>query len=280
MGRANAEPARPLRAAVVGHVEWVDFVRVTRLPAPGDILHADEAWADAAGGGAVAAVELARLGADPVDFFCALGDDANARRTHARLRELGVRVHAVARPRPQRRTVTLLDAAAERTILVLGERLVPHGDDPLAWEELARADAVYFTGGDAAALRRARAGATLVATGRAREAILSAHVRLDALVASARDPSEDLAPHELDPPPVLALLTAGGDGGTWQHADGRNGRWAALPVPGEAQDAYGCGDCFASGLAVELAAGRDVEEAIAGAARAGAAALVRRGPYG
>lgn len=265
---------------MVGHVEWVDFVRVARLPAPGEILHADETWSDAGGGGAVAAVELIRLGADPVDFFCALGDDENARRTRAPLGELGVRVHAVARPRPQRRTVTLLDAAAERTILVLGERLVPHGDDPLAWEELAHADAVYFTGGDAAALRHARAGATLVATGRAREAILPARVRLDALVASARDPSEDLAPHELDPPPTLALLTAGGDGGTWRHADGRTGRWAALPVPGEAQDAYGCGDCFASGLAVELAAGRDVEDALAGAARAGAAALARRGAYG
>ena len=62
------------RVAVVGHVEWVDFVPVERFPAPGEILHARGAFTRAGGGGAVVAVALARLGAE-VDFFCALGDD-------------------------------------------------------------------------------------------------------------------------------------------------------------------------------------------------------------
>ena len=48
-----------MRAAVVGHVEWIDFIRVEEVPRPGEIVHASEAWSEAAGGGAVAAVQLA-----------------------------------------------------------------------------------------------------------------------------------------------------------------------------------------------------------------------------
>ena len=52
------------RVAVVGHVEWVDFVPVERFPKPGEIIHASGAFARAAGGGGVVAVVLAELGAD------------------------------------------------------------------------------------------------------------------------------------------------------------------------------------------------------------------------
>ena len=50
-----------MKLAVVGHVEWIEFVRVERVPLRGEIVHAQEVWAEAAGGGAVAAVQLARL---------------------------------------------------------------------------------------------------------------------------------------------------------------------------------------------------------------------------
>ena len=39
------------RVAVVGHVEWVDFVPVERFPKPGEIIHASGAFARAAGAG-------------------------------------------------------------------------------------------------------------------------------------------------------------------------------------------------------------------------------------
>jgi len=42
-----------MRVAVAGHVEWIEFARVERVPAPGQIVHALEAWAEPAGGGAV-----------------------------------------------------------------------------------------------------------------------------------------------------------------------------------------------------------------------------------
>ena len=42
-----------LQLAVVGHTEWVEFVRVPHLPRPGEILHADGLLEQPAGGGAV-----------------------------------------------------------------------------------------------------------------------------------------------------------------------------------------------------------------------------------
>ena len=64
----------PMRLAVVGHVEWVEFVPVDRVPLAGEIVHSDRPWAEPAGGGAVAAVQLAKL-AGSASFFTALGDD-------------------------------------------------------------------------------------------------------------------------------------------------------------------------------------------------------------
>ena len=54
--------------AVIGHVESADFVSVARLPLRGEVLGAQDAFARAGGGGAVAATVLAELGAD-IDFY-------------------------------------------------------------------------------------------------------------------------------------------------------------------------------------------------------------------
>src|SRR5918911_4989768 len=168
-----------LRLAVVGHTEWAQLVRVPHAPARGEIVTASEWWEEAAGGAAIAAVQALRLGAE-AELFAAVGDDEHGRRTVARLRELGLTVHAVARG-VQRRAVVQLDAGGERTITVLGERTVPSGADALPWERLEGADAVYFTGGDDAALRAARRARVLVAIPRQAEALLEGRVLLDAL---------------------------------------------------------------------------------------------------
>ena len=266
------------RVAVVGHVEWMEFARVPRLPAPGDIVHASEAWEEAGGGGAVAAVQLAKLGGG-CDFFTALGDDERARRSAERLAAHGVRVHAAARGGPQRRGFTHIDGDGERTITVIGERIVPHGDDPLPWELLSEIDGVYFTGGDPGALRAARRAGALVATPRADATLLSAGVRLDALVRSGSDAGEQLDPARLDPPPRHVVTTAGGGGGRWESDDGRSGTWEAAPLPGPRRDTYGAGDSFAAALAYGLGDGRGIEGACELAARAGAHKLTGRAPY-
>ena len=66
----------PLRVAVVGHVEWVEFARVPELPTAGSIVHATEVWSEPAGGGAVVARQIARL-VGRCEFFTALGADCH-----------------------------------------------------------------------------------------------------------------------------------------------------------------------------------------------------------
>ena len=156
-----------MRAAVVGHVEWMEFVPVEAVPRPGEIVHASESWEQAAGGGSVAAVQLAQL-ADSVDFFTALGNDEHGASSHApSSRARGITVHATCVDAPQRSGFTFLDDAGERTITTIGRKLHPRGhDEALPWHELARCDAVYFCAGDADALLLARRARVLVATAR------------------------------------------------------------------------------------------------------------------
>ena len=267
-----------MRVAVVGHVEWVDFVRVERLPAPGEIVHAIDAWAEPAGGGGVAAVVLAAL-AGECTLFTALGDDELGRRSAAELGGHGVRVEAAVRPEPQRRAVTHVDDTGERTITLLSHKLVPRKDDPLPWAELAEYDAVYFTGGDPAALRAARVARSLVATARELTTLVEAEVQLDALVRSGRDPGETYEEGWLDPPPRIAVATEGSEGGlVTEGGDVR--RYAAADLPGPVSDMYGAGDSFAAGLTYGLGAGLSLQETLDLAARCAALALTRHGAYG
>ncbi len=267
-----------MRTAVIGHVEWVEFVHVQRVPHPGEIVHAEDSWAVPAGGGGVAAVQLAKL-AGNATLFTALGDDRLGKASRKGLERLGVRVEAVFRPFPQRRGFTYIDAGGERTITTIGERLNPSGDDPLPWDDLAETGAVYFTAGDPTALHAARRARVVVATSRILGDLARAAVRLDALVGSAVDPAEAYRRGDLDPPPRLVVRTEGKEGGTYETDEGRSGRYPATPLPGPIVDTYGSGDSFAAGLTFALGAGYGVEEALDLAARCGAACLTGRGPY-
>ena len=265
-----------MRAAVVGHVEWVEFLAVAAVPAPGEIVRARERWEEAAGGGGVAAVQLARLAGGTSLMLTALGEDATGAEARERLTALGVEVRAAPRAVPTARAVTWVDDQGERTITVVGERLVPAGADPLGWERLSECDCVYFTGGDEDALRAARAARVLVATPRAGEVIATAGVELDVLVHSSADAGE--RPPDGVRAKVL-VATEGARGGRWRSADGAEGRFAAAPLPGPVADAYGCGDSFAAGLTYGLGAGAGLEGALAIGAQCGAAVLTGHGPY-
>jgi ribokinase len=268
-----------VRVAVVGHVEWIEFARVEQVPRPGEIVHALETWEAPAGGGAVAAVQLARHTGECV-FLTALGDDELGRRAGRELGELGVRVEAAWRDEPQRRAFVHLDEDGERTITVIGARLGPRGGDSLPWGDLTDCDAVYFTAGDAAAVRAARAAQALVASARAKEVLAEAGVEVDVVVASATDEGERVEPGELEPPPRYLALTSGSGGGELRAADGTTSSWKPVPLPGEVADAYGAGDSFAAGLTFGLGSGLPIDEALAVGARWGADAMTKRGPYG
>lgn len=138
----------------------------------------------------------------------------------------GPRVEAAFRPTSQRQAFAFVDASGERTITVMGERMGPSGDDPLDWEELEGADAVYFTAGDRRALERARKARILVATRRAHPVLSGAGVALDAVVGSAEafDPEGST--------PLLASWSrprVGAAGGSSRPTDARGG--TRLPRP-------------------------------------------------
>ena len=274
----DRQTAPRMRLAVVGHVEWTEFVRVAHVPAPGEIVEARESWQEPAGGGAVAAVQIAKL-ADECLFVTALGDDELGRRAARELAAMGLELAVAWRTAPQRRAFVHLDDAGLRTITTIGNRHLPAAADALPWTEFERIDAVYVTAVDPEGLRLVRAANCVVATVRARPALAEANVVVDVLVLSADDPGERYTAGELDPPPRAVVRTAGAAGGTVEPADGAVRDWRAPPLPGPWVDAHGAGDSFAGGLTYALGAGWSLDEAVALGARCGAAAATGRGPY-
>jgi ribokinase len=268
-----------MRTCVVGHTEWVEFGHLERVPAAGDIVHATDAWEEPGGGGAVAAVQLARLSGS-CSFFTALGDDERGAWSRRRLEGLGVRVEAATRSEPTRRAVVFVDANGERTITTLGQRLAPSAADDLPWSDLDGADAVYVTAGDPGALREARRARVLVATSRITDLLEETVVRLDAVVGSRTDPAEAIDPASFAHPPRLIVRTESVRGGRYATDDGRSGTYDAVPPPGPVVDTYGAGDSFAAGLTFALGAGMNTRSALSLAARCGAWCVAGRGPYG
>ncbi len=270
-----------MRVAVIGHVELVVFARVALVPRPGEIARATSSWEQAGGGGGAAAKELARLVAtdDCVEaaFFTAIGEgDAGTRVEHA-LSALPLGLHVASRTEPHPRVFTLVDDAGERTITVLAAPLAPRGDDPLGWGALDHFDAAYFVKGDAAAARQARRARVLVATARVLPILREAAVKVDVLVRSARDASERYSAGDLEIAPAVVVATEGAEGGCFETADGRRGRWSAAATPEPIVDSYGAGDAFAAAITFALARGLPLQDALTFAADRGAHALGRRG---
>src|SRR4029077_403989 len=162
------------------------------------------------------------------ELFTALGDDAIGRESAARLAELGIDVH-VEGGGGNRRAWTHVDGAGERTITVLGDKLLPVGPLPLDGYDL-----VFFVSGDPAALRSARRSRFLAAALREQATLREAGVPIDLLVGSATDPGERYD-GSLDARHVV--LTDGRQGGT---ADGTP--FASVDLPGALVDTYGAGD--------------------------------------
>lgn len=267
----------PLSLAVVGHVEWVSFLAVDQLPAAGLIGHAERFLEEPAGGGAVVAVQLARLLGRPVPFFTALGRDAIGEQAVKRLETLGLEMQVAWREGPTRRGVSFVDGQGDRSITVIGERLTPTAADPLPWASLAECDGVFATAADAAALRMCRAARLLAATPRLRlETLRQAEVGLDALIGSGLDPGEAVPEGSLPLAPRWRIATEGAAGGQVEPG----GRFTAPTLSEPVVDTYGCGDSFAAGVTAGLAAGWSLEQAVSLGCHCGAACASRFGPYG
>lgn len=254
-----------MRCAVVGHVEWVEFARVPHWPQSGSIIHATDVWSEPAGGGAVVARQLALL-AGRCELFTAFGRDESGRSAVRRLAELGIDTHVQHPGGDTRRAWTHIDGDGERTITVLGDKLLPYGPLPLEGYDL-----VFFVSGDAEALRSARRARFVATTMREQPLLHEAGVRIDLMSGSANDPREHYD-GTLDV--GLVVQTNGPHGGT---ANGEH--FDAVEPPGPVVDTYGAGDSFSAALAFALARGDALPDALQLAARAGAAVLTGRGPY-
>ncbi len=258
------QPCRVVRCAVVGHVEVVEFARVPSLPDAGQIARATEVWSEPAGGGAVIAAQMMKL-AGRCEFFTALGDDDLGRSAVMSLAELGLDVHAQHFGQT-RRAFTHVDDTGERTITVLGEKLLPRGPLPLHGY-----DAVFFVAGDVAALHSAREARFLAATPRELPTLLEGGVHIDLLVGSGTDPGER---YDGGLDADIVVRTEGVRGGRVNEA-----RYEAAKLPGPIADTYGAGDSFAAALCFALARGDGLEAALTLATRAGAGVLTGKGPY-
>ncbi len=259
----------------MGHVEWIEFGRVDRVPLPGGIAHATEAWEEPGGGGAVAAMRLAAL-AGGCEFFTAVGDDERGERMVRGLRAMGVEVHAAVRRAPTRRAVTLIDANGERTITTLGERLEPAASDEIPWDHLAGTDAVYVTAGDPGRSRRPG--------GRARSSSPRACSPSSSRPTSC--PTRSWEVLAIRPRRSASRRCRGRcrcSSARRAPTEGRSGRptggrsLRAVPPSGPIVDTYGAGDSFAAGLTYALGAGRPAADAVGFAAACGARAVVVRG---
>ncbi len=265
------------KVAVVGHVEFVHFFEVERVPLQGEIAHARSNFLVPGGGGSVAARQMLLLEGE-AHFFTAVGDDERGALAVRELSALGITVHAAVRPVPQRVGMCFVDDEGERTITVSGERLGASGEDDLPWDLLAECDSVYITAGDQGAWKHARRARRLVATSRVLADFQRSGLVLDALVGSRHDRNESFEVEAVSPRPRLMVQTAGGEGGVY-WTESESGAYPPVPLPGPVKDAYGCGDSFAAGLTWALGRELPLPEAFEVAARCGATCLTGRGPY-
>jgi ribokinase len=268
------------RVAVVGHTEWVDFVRVARQPERGGLEEGERLFEHAGGGAVVAACVLRELGAE-VDFYTALGADDRAAWARDELQARGIAVHAARRSGPTRYVFTTLEDGGERTIVTVGPRHAPAAADGLDLTALRGSDGAYVTAADAGLLGEAAAtGAAVVTTRLGDPAAFAAVAGVAAAVFSARDPGETRAIEGWARLADVLVATEGADGGHWREGAGRpenRGRWPAATPPGPVRDSYGAGDAFAAGFTFGLAAGGSIADAVATGARCGAELLTRVG---
>lgn len=266
------------RVVVVGHVEWVTHARGA-LPLRGHIADLAEPFDEPAGGGGVASCAAARMGA-PTSLITALGADDHARAAREALEARGIAVHAARRAGAQTPVLCITEPDGERTIMVVGDRLQPRGDEALAWHCIDSAGAAYYTGEDPGALVHARVAAALVVSARRVDDVIAAGIVPDVLVGSARDPAEDPGRLPAHLAPAHVVLTEGAQGGRIVSRGSGEERFRAVPAPGRVVDTYGCGDSFAAGLTVGLARGLGIGDAAALGALAGAECATWRGGSG
>ncbi len=283
--------------AVVGSLNMDLVVPVERHPSPGETVLGGD-YANYPGGkGANQAVAAARSAGSTgaVRMFGRVGDDAFGRSLRAAMERDGVLVDTVlATDAPTGVAFIQVDEAGENVIVVspgANARLSPR-DLEGAWERppkalLMQLETPLETVLEAAKGAR-RAGALVILSVAPARALSAEELRDVSLVivnqheaamllhtpeAAVRQDPEAAARALLGLVP-RAVITLAADGAVWAHSEG-SGRQPAFPAT--PVDTTAAGDAFSGALAVRLAEGGTLDEAVGFACAAGALAVETRG---
>ena len=265
-----------LKFAVIGHVEWINFLMVDSLPNAGGISHANKSFEEVAGGGAVIAKTLKELTYNEVHFFTSLGRDYYGDRSFKALKSLGLKVHVAWREFPTRKGFSLIDNNGDRAITIIGDRLSPKHQDNLNWNILNEVDGIFITAGDKELFMKSRQAKVVCTTPRVGiEIINKSNILLDALISSNLDPGEKFSSSELRLKPRLIIKTEGDQGGIVIPG----GRYNAIKNDNKEVDSYGCGDSFAAGVLFGLSSNWDIDDTINLGKVLGRNCIENFGPY-
>ncbi|SDB81827.1 ribokinase [Raineyella antarctica] len=291
----------PATITVVGSINADLMITVDRHPLPGETVPGSGGTISPGGKGANQAVAAALLGAD-VRMVGAVGEDAYAEPATTYLRRVGVdlaHVHAVEGPTGL--AVVTVDAHGENAIIVIAgaNAAVDAAAVEAAREVIASSAVVVLQGeiprdGIEAAARSAR-GRLVVNLAPAVAVDPEVLRRADPLVVNEHEATYAyalLAPGAESPDPrdaagqdalveaihaagvASVVMTVGADGAVLTDGSGLR----RVPSPRvEVVDSTGAGDAFVGALATGLAAGLDLDDAAAHAARVGAYACTGPG---
>ena len=265
-----------LKFAVIGHIEWINFLKVDSLPKPGIITHAKKSLELPAGGGALIAKTLYELTNNEIHFFTSLGKDYYGEKSFEFFERIGMNLHVAWRSEATRKGFSLVDNNGERSITIIGKRLAPSFNDDLDWNILCDMDGIFITAGDNNLFKKARAANILCTTPRAGiDLINQSKVNLDALIGSNLDPDESFLLSDLKEKHRYVIKTEGEKGGIYIPG----GRFKAINNNDPKIDSYGCGDSFAAGILYGLAESWPIEKALKLGTVLGRNCIEHFGPY-
>jgi len=281
---------------VVGSANQDYIVRVAEPPGPGETVLATDLLKQPGGKGANQAVAMARLRCD-VSFVASVGDDADGAQLIRELRSEGVdttNVEIISRGRTGLALVLVYDSG-ENSITV-----VPGTNFALTSERVARTvNRITAETGAATMVAQAEVLPEIITAAITAAADAGARVILnlapyqpvadellalcDPLVLNEAEASGLLgwevrgavsaqqAVAELRSRTRSVVVTVGAEGACWADADGIG--HIPAPRPTAVVDTTGAGDAFVGALAVRLASGSGLEDAVTVGVRAGTFAV-------
>ena len=282
------------KIVVVGSFNTDLIAYMQRMPRPGETVHGDAFSTGAGGKGSNQAVAAARLGAD-VTFIGRVGSDVFAELAHEIWKAEGINTDFVARDESVATGVApiFVDGGGENSIVVvLGANLrIAKADIDAARERIAAADILIaqleinldmvhyalLTAkelGVATILNPAPAASLSAETLGLADFLTPNETELESLCDGAVDDIEAAARSLLTRADQRAVVTLGANGA---QVVSRDSSWSQPTFSVEVVDTTGAGDAFNGGLAVALAEGMALEDAVRFANAAAALCVTKPG---